>query len=149
MIARSIYVPHVVRSDDLEAIGRAPAPGPSDRELRGLVVSPGIARGRARVVCGLHEAEDLRQGEILVASYTDPAWTPLFFLAGGLVLEQGGVLSHGAIVAREVGLPAIVNVPDATSVIHTGQEIVIDGTCGRVTTVSSGATEQPLIKPWR
>ena len=67
----------------------------------------------------------------------------------GLVLEQGGVLSHGAIVAREVGLPAIVNVPDATSVIHTGQEIVIDGTCGRVTTVASGATVQPLIKPWR
>ena len=87
------------------------------------------------MITGLHEAEDLQQGDILVASYTDPAWTPLFFVAGGLVLEQGGMLSHGAIVAREVGLPAVVNVQDATSLIETGQEIVIDGTCGRVTCV--------------
>jgi pyruvate,water dikinase len=136
-IARGIYVPHVIRSDDLDAIGRAPAPDPSVRELRGLVVSSGVVRGPARVVSGLHEAEDLRPGDILVASYTDPAWTPLFFVAGGLVLEQGGVLSHGAIVAREIGLPAVVNVPDATLVIKTGQEIVVDGTRGRVTCVSS------------
>ena len=134
-IARSIYVPHVVRSDDLETIGRTPTPDHSVREFRGLVVSPGVARGPARVITGLHEAEDLQQGDILVASYTDPAWTPLFFVAGGLVLEQGGMLSHGAIVAREVGLPAVVNVQDATSLIETGQEIVIDGTCGRVTCV--------------
>jgi pyruvate,water dikinase len=87
------------------------------------------------VVTGLHEAEDLRQGDILVASYTDPAWTPLFFIAGGLVLEQGGMLSHGAIVAREVGLPAVVNVQDATLLVETGQEIVVDGTRGRVTWV--------------
>ncbi|MFC1526642.1 PEP/pyruvate-binding domain-containing protein [Candidatus Latescibacterota bacterium] len=132
-VARSIYVPHVVRSDDLEAIGRPPAPlDHSVHELCGLVVSSGVARGPARVVTGLHEAEDLQPGDILVAAHTDPAWTPLFFVAGGLVLEQGGILSHGAIVAREVGLPAVVNVPDATRLIESGQEVVVDGTRGRV-----------------
>jgi len=84
------------------------------------------------VVTGLHEAEDLQPGEMLVAAHTDPAWTPLFFVAGGLVLEQGGMLSHGAIVAREVGLPAVVNVPDATRLIETGQEVLVDGNRGRV-----------------
>lgn len=137
-VARGIYVPHTLRSEDLEAIGRIPVPDHAVRELRGLVVSPGVARGPARVVKGLHQAEDLRKGDILVAAYTDPAWTPLFFVAGGLVLEQGGMLSHGAIVAREVGLPAVVNVPDATSVIKTGQEIVVDGTHGRVTCCDPG-----------
>jgi len=131
-IARSIHVPHVVRSDDLEAIGRPPALDHSVHELRGLVVSSGVARGPARVVAGLHEAEDLQPGDILVAAYTDPAWTPLFFVAGGLVLEQGGVLSHGAIVAREVGLPAVVNVSDATRLIRPGQEVLVDGTRGLV-----------------
>lgn len=131
-ISRGIHVPHVVRSDELGAIGRLPPVDLSSRELRGHVASTGVVQGRARVVHGLDEARSLERGEILVACFTDPAWTPLFLVAGGLVLEQGGMLSHGAIVAREYGLPAVINVADATRQIETGQEIVLDADTGRV-----------------
>lgn len=84
------------------------------------------------MVAALDEAGDLEPGEILVTASTDPAWTPLFFIAGGLVLEQGGMLSHGAIVAREQGLPAVLNVTHATRLIATGQQITIDANRGLV-----------------
>jgi len=130
--ARRIYLPHLVRSDDLEAIGRAPAMDRSARELLGQSVSTGVVRGRARVVHGLDEARELETGEILVTVSADPSWTPLFLVAGGIVLEQGGILSHPAIVAREYGLPAVVNVPHATHLIRTGQLLLIDANRGRV-----------------
>jgi pyruvate,water dikinase len=130
--ARRIHAPHLIRSDDLEAIGRAPATGPASRELLGQSVSAGVARGRARVVYGLEEARDLEPGEILVAASADPSWTPLFLIAGGVVLEQGGVLSHPAIVAREYGLPAVTNVSGVTRLIRTGQRLVVDADRGRV-----------------
>ena len=95
-------------------------------------MSSGVVRGRARVVTGLQEAQDLEPGEILVARHTDPAWTPLFLVAGGLVLEQGGMLSHGAIVAREHGLPAVINVPHVTRQVRTGEELTLDAAAGRV-----------------
>ncbi len=131
-VARSIHVPHIVTSDALEAIGTEPEIDPSSRELRGLPASAGTARGRARVVRSLDEARTLQRGEILVTASTDPAWTPLFLVAGGLVLEQGGMLSHGAIVAREYGLPAVINVEHATRLIRDGSEITLDATGGRV-----------------
>ena len=74
----------------------------------------------------------LEPGEILVAPSTDPGWTPLFLTAGGLVMEMGGPMSHGAIVAREYGIPAIVGVSDATESIATGQTITVDGSTGEV-----------------
>nr|KEP23872.1 hypothetical protein DA06_03435 [Georgenia sp. SUBG003] len=77
----------------------------------------------------------LEPGEILVAPSTDPGWTPLFLTAGGLVMEMGGAMSHGAVVAREYGLPAVVGVPEATSRIRTGETITVDGAAGTVTTV--------------
>lgn len=132
LLARGIFVPHVVRSDELEAIGRAPAIDRGVREVAGCAASTGVVRGRARVVVGLEEARSIERGEILVAERTDPAWTPLFLVAGGLVLEQGGMLSHGAIVAREHGLPAVINVANATRIIETGQQILVDATRGRV-----------------
>ena len=73
----------------------------------------------------------LEPGEILVAPSTDPGWTPLFLTAGGLVMEMGGANSHGAVVAREYGIPAVVGVADATDQITTGQLITVDGTSGR------------------
>ena len=88
--------------------------------------------GRARVVLdpvGAH----LEPGEILVAPSTDPGWTPLFLTAGGLVMEMGGSNSHGAVVAREYGIPAVVGVPEATHKIETGQLITVDGAAGLVT----------------
>jgi pyruvate,water dikinase len=74
----------------------------------------------------------LEPGEILVAPSTDPGWTPLFLTAGGLVMEMGGANSHGAVVAREYGIPAVVGVPDATGRITTGQQITIEGGTGRI-----------------
>ena len=75
---------------------------------------------------------DLRPGEILVTRYTDPAWTPLFFTAGALITEIGGVLSHGAVIAREIGLPAIVGVEGATSRIATGRRVKVNALNGTV-----------------
>jgi rifampicin phosphotransferase len=78
-------------------------------------------------------AAHLAQGEILVAPSTDPGWTPLFLTAGGLVMETGGAMSHGAIVAREYGIPAVVGVAEATERIRAGQRITVDGGTGTVT----------------
>jgi len=100
-------------------------------ELAGLAVSPGVATGPARVI--LHAgAEQVLPGEILVAPFTDPGWTPYFIPAAGIVMDQGGLLSHGSIVAREYGIPAVVNVGPATKLIKTGQMIQVDGNAGRV-----------------
>jgi phosphohistidine swiveling domain-containing protein len=106
--------------------------------LVGTAASAGTVTGRARVVLeptGAH----LVPGEVLVAPSTDPGWTPLFLTAGGLVMEMGGANSHGAVVAREYGIPAVVGLPGATSSIVTGQEITVDGTRGVVTSVPSSA----------
>jgi pyruvate,water dikinase len=88
--------------------------------------------GTARIAHSPQEAAHVQRGEILVARSTDPGWTPAFALASGLVLEVGGQLSHGAIVAREYGLPAVVNVRDALHRIEPGQTITVDGTVGAV-----------------
>jgi phosphoenolpyruvate synthase/pyruvate phosphate dikinase len=141
--ARRIYVPHLVRSDDLDAIGRAPPVDPAARELLGQSVSAGVVRGRARVVQGLDEARELEAGEILVAASADPSWTPLFLVAGGIVLEQGGMLSHPAIVAREYGLPAVVDVPHSTRLIRTGQLLLVDANRGRVVVEDSRSQPGP------
>jgi len=85
----------------------------------------------ARVVRSPHGAP-LEPGEILVAPSTDPGWTPLFLTAGGLVMEMGGMMSHGAVVAREYGIPAVVGVAGATERIATGQRITVDGSAGTV-----------------
>jgi len=99
--------------------------------LEGLAASPGRVTGRAKVIHDLRSAH-LEAGEILVAPATNPAWSPLLLAAGGLVTEIGGLLSHGAIVAREYGLPAVLNVRDATRLIRTGQRITVDGEAGLV-----------------
>jgi pyruvate,water dikinase len=85
-----------------------------------------------RILASPREASRLHPGDVLVTRATDPGWTPAFSLISGLVLEVGGQLSHGAIVAREYGLPAVVNVPDATRRIRDGQTVTVDGTAGRV-----------------
>lgn len=103
------------------------------RTLHGVAVSPGVVTGRARVIRQADASERLQPGEILVAPYTDPGWTPYFLAAAGLVVEVGGLLSHGSVVAREYGLPAVVNVDHATRLIQTGRIIRVDGSRGVVT----------------
>jgi pyruvate,water dikinase len=103
--------------------------------LAGLPVSAGTVEGRARVVVDMAHA-DLEAGDILVTPYTDPSWTPLFVSAAGLVTEVGGLMTHGAVIAREYGLPAIVGVVNATRLIQDGQRIRVHGTEGYVEIVS-------------
>jgi phosphohistidine swiveling domain-containing protein len=110
-------------------------------ELKGLAVSPGIVTGPARVIL-LAGTEQVLPGEILVAPFTDPGWTPYFVPAAGIVMDQGGLLSHGSIVAREYGIPAVVNVGPATKLIKTGQMIQVDGDKGVIRIVE--AQESPI-----
>ena len=100
--------------------------------LTGLAVSAGVATGPARVILRADTRESVLPGEILVAPFTDPGWTPYFITAAGIVMDQGGLLSHGSIVAREYGIPAVVNVGPATRIIKTGQTLQVDGNRGVV-----------------
>jgi len=133
-LALSLEVPAVVFSDDLAAIGR-PVPPPTGADLlTGVPLSAGVCEGPALV---LNEpvAADMPPGYILVCPSTDPAWVPLFVHAKGLVMESGGVLSHGAIVAREFGLPAVAGLPDVHRRIKTGQRLRVDGNHGTVAVI--------------
>lgn len=132
---RRRHIPRVLLSDGTEPEATASGNGGKQRPgtLSGSPASAGLVTSRARVIMdpvGAH----LEPGEILVAPSTDPGWTPLFLTAGGLVMEMGGPNSHGAVVAREYGIPAVVGVPDATSRISTGQHITVDGAAGTVST---------------
>ena len=104
----------------------------SENDLVGEAVSPGLIEGRVQVIFDPHQAH-LEPGAILVCPSTDPGWTPLFLTAGGLVMEIGGLMTHGSIVAREYGLPAVVGVHQATTRLQTGQRVRVDGHHGRVT----------------
>ena len=99
--------------------------------LIGVPVSSGTIEGRARIVLKREEA-DIEQGDILVTAFTDPSWTALFVSIKGLVTEVGGMMTHGAVVAREYGLPAVVSVENATRLIKDGQRIRVNGTKGYV-----------------
>jgi pyruvate,water dikinase len=99
--------------------------------LAGLPVSSGTIEGRARVILNMEEAA-LEEGDILVTAFTDPSWTTLFVSIKGLVTEVGGLMTHGAVIAREYGLPAVVGVENATKLIRDGQRIRVNGTDGYV-----------------
>jgi pyruvate,water dikinase len=123
------HVPRLLLSDGTEPAVESHTVAGTDDVLRGTPASGGVVTGKARVILDPGGAH-LEPGEILVAPSTDPGWTPLFLTAGGLVMEMGGPMSHGAIVAREYGIPAVVGVPDATERVKTGQRITVDGSAG-------------------
>jgi pyruvate,water dikinase len=112
--------------------GEVPPVNPDPRLINGHAASAGTVTGVARVIPSLDDADRLKSGEILVCPATMPPWTPLFALASGIVTDQGGVLSHTAIVAREYRIPAVVGTKLATSLIKDGQTITVDGTEGTV-----------------
>jgi phosphohistidine swiveling domain-containing protein len=131
-------IPRLLLADgtDVEAAVMAaaaalPQQAAPDR-LAGTPASAGTATGKVRVIMDPVGAR-LEPGEILVAPSTDPGWTPLFMTAGALVMEMGGVVSHGAVVAREYGIPAVVGVADATTRLRDGQSVTVDGAAGTVT----------------
>ena len=107
-------------------------PTATGKVLRGIPVSPGVVTGPARVVLHPQPDSDIQPGEILVAPVTDAGWGPWLLVVAGLVVDVGGPLSHGSIVAREYGLPAVVNVKAATRVVQTGQRLTVNGTTGEV-----------------
>jgi rifampicin phosphotransferase len=128
---QSLTPPRVLTSDGEVITGAYPRDHVPSGALVGLPVSAGVVEGRARVILDMAQA-DLEAGDILVTAYTDPSWTPLFVAVTGLVTEVGGLMTHGAVIAREYGLPAVVGVEDATRLIPDGQRIRVHGTDGYV-----------------
>ncbi|HEU5317213.1 MAG TPA: PEP-utilizing enzyme, partial [Chloroflexota bacterium] len=126
--------PDVVLDDRPLAVDHGPASVDAAGEtFAGLGVAAGTARGAARIVRHPRDGASLQKGEVLVAPTTDPGWTPLFLRAAGLVMETGGYLSHGAIVAREYGIPAVANLPGIMTALRDSDPLLVDGNTGRVT----------------
>jgi len=123
--------PRVLTSDGEIITGKYKREHLPAEALVGLPVSSGVIEGRARVILHMEDA-DIEDGDIVVTSFTDPSWTPLFVSIKGLVTEVGGLMTHGAVIAREYGLPAVVNVENATRLINDGQRIRVNGTEGYV-----------------
>ncbi|MEK8128823.1 phosphoenolpyruvate synthase [Paenibacillus filicis] len=123
--------PRVMTSDGEIIAGKYNREHLPAEAIAGLAVSSGVIEGRARVILNL-EAADLEEGDILVTAFTDPSWTPLFVSIKGLVTEVGGLMTHGAVIAREYGLPAVVGVENATKLIKDGQRIRLHGTEGYI-----------------
>jgi len=123
--------PRVITSDGEIVTGRYKRENIPDGAIAGLAVSSGVVEGRARVILNIEEA-DLEDGDILVTAFTDPSWTPLFLSVKGLITEVGGLMTHGAVIAREYGLPAVVGVENATKLIKEGQRIRVHGTEGYI-----------------
>lgn len=129
--------PDVITETPEGDLSEAPSPDGSTAVSHGdvwsgIAVSPGIAAGVVRLVRHPDDASHLQQGNILCAPSTDPGWTPLFLRASAIVMETGGYLSHGSIVAREYGIPAVANVPGILSALHDGERIVVDGSQGKI-----------------
>lgn len=123
--------PRVITSDGEIIAGEYKRENLPAEAIVGLPVSSGVIEGRARVILNMEDA-DLEDGDILVTSFTDPSWTPLFVSIKGLVTEVGGLMTHGAVIAREYGLPAVVGVENATKLIKDGQRIRVHGTEGYI-----------------
>ncbi|WAS85037.1 rifamycin-inactivating phosphotransferase [Corallococcus sp. NCRR] len=128
---RKLTPPRVITSDGEIVTGAYKRAGLPAGALVGLAVSSGVVEGRARVLLDMTDAE-LEEGDILVTPFTDPSWTPLFVSIKGLVTEVGGLMTHGAVIAREYGLPAVVGVEHATRRIQDGQRIRVHGTEGYI-----------------
>jgi phosphohistidine swiveling domain-containing protein len=125
--------------DSRGKIYRPPRKAAQEGELAGVAISPGVVQGKVKV---LHRAagKPLLPGEILVTRATDPGWTPLFINAGGIILEIGGVLQYGAVVAREYGIPCVSGLDGATDKLRDGQMVEVDGSNGIVRILDSPPT---------
>ncbi|BCG59998.1 phosphoenolpyruvate synthase [Paenibacillus sp. URB8-2] len=128
---KKLTPPRVITSDGEIITGVYKRENLPAEAIVGLPVSSGVIEGRARVILNMEDAE-LEDGDILVTSFTDPGWTPLFVSIKGLVTEVGGLMTHGAVIAREYGLPAVVGVENATNLIKDGQRIRVHGTEGYI-----------------
>lgn len=123
--------PRVITSDGEIVTGQYNRQNLPVNAIAGLAVSSGVIDGRARVILNMEDA-DLEEGDILVTAFTDPSWTPLFLSIKGLITEVGGLMTHGAVIAREYGLPAVVGVENASKLIRDKQRIRVNGTDGYI-----------------
>jgi phosphohistidine swiveling domain-containing protein len=128
---QKLDLPDQIDSAKLEGLGLPQTLDVTQTELTGTAMAPGVATGPARIILDPQQAGELGTGYILVCPSTDPGWTPLFLGARGLIVERGGVLSHGAIVARDFGIPAVA-CPNATRLVKAGTVVRVDGNAGRV-----------------
>ena len=119
-----------VKQIKLERISYSEKYSQNSSNLKGLAVSSGVVRGKVRVVDSIDNLGQINENEILVTKSLDIGWAPVFPLVKGLITEIGGVLSHASIIARELGVPAIVNIEEATSLLVTGEEVVLDANSG-------------------
>ncbi|MGN7989012.1 phosphoenolpyruvate synthase [Pedobacter sp. 22226] len=131
LLFEKLNPPRVITSDGEIISGRYHHENLPDNAIVGLAVSSGVTEGRARVILNIEDA-DLEEGDILVTTFTDPSWTPLFVAIKGLITEVGGLMTHGAVIAREYGLPAVVGVENATKLIKDGQQIRVNGAEGYI-----------------
>ncbi|HSM92109.1 MAG TPA: PEP-utilizing enzyme, partial [Anaeromyxobacteraceae bacterium] len=136
---RRIEVPNRFTSEEAQGFLRLGATSPGDEPvLQGTAVSPGVVEGRACVLRTPYDEAKMARGAILVAPATDPGWTPIFARAAGVVVEIGGVMSHAATVARELGLPCVSNVDGVVAKVRDGDLVRVDGTHGTVEIVERG-----------
>ena len=136
-------IPRVMLSDGRAFYEGLGAQVDSEGAIAGSPVSPGVVEGIVHVVLDPRTAQ-LAPGEILVCPGTDPSWTPLFLAAGGLIMEVGGLMTHGSVVAREYGIPAVVGVHEATTRLKTGQRVRVDGTGGRIVVLERGKERKEM-----
>jgi len=121
-----------MQGERLPQVNEFPAFSKNCRELIGLAVSGGKKQSRVKILESVFEAEKIKAGEILVTQQTDPGWAMLFPIIGGLIVERGGALSHGAIVAREFGIPAVIGIKGITEILHDNDEVILDGDLGKI-----------------
>ncbi len=122
----------------IDSRGRILRPAPREErpgELSGMAVSPGVVTGPVKVLRDPH-SKPVNKGDVLVAYTTDPGWTPLFVNAAAVVLEVGGILQHGAVIAREYGKPCVVGIDRLMTKLHDGQRVEVDGTAGVIRLLS-------------
>ncbi len=131
-LLRGIKLPHLLDKEIFQNLNIQETNTNIKAHLSGTPVSNGQVQGKIRHIQNFYDIEYLQTGEIVVSSFLDPSLTPHLCLAGGLILEQGSAFSHGAIIAREMGVPCIVNAPDACHLLQDGAEIVMDGTTGKI-----------------
>ncbi len=137
-------IPFRLHQSDIPSIqlGGGILPDTAEQVMMGLPISPGQARGTVLVLQSPDDFEQITADIILVMPSTDPAWLPLLNLATGLIVEMGGLLSHGSVIAREYGLPAVANIPYATTRLHTGDKVLVDGSTGIIQLLEAATDEQ-------
>ncbi|MCI0659305.1 MAG: hypothetical protein L0170_19800, partial [Acidobacteria bacterium] len=134
---RDLPMPNLLRESEIPSVSlRVPVATREAGEFQGMPVGPGRVEGRVVVLESPDQLDRVIHGDILVTPTLDPSWIPLFTVAAGLVVEMGGTLSHGSIIAREYGLPAVVNIPGITRILQTGDRVMLDGSAGTLRRLS-------------